>query len=106
MIEESNVKLVTSIPGPKSIEILEERKKYVADGVSVSTGIAISEAKGALIKDVDGNVFLDFAAGIGVQNVGHCDPEIVEEIKKQTELFIHPSYNVITYESYGALAKN
>jgi 4-aminobutyrate aminotransferase/(S)-3-amino-2-methylpropionate transaminase len=105
MIEESNVKLVTSIPGPKSIEILEERKKYVADGVSVSTGIAIAEAKGALIKDVDGNVFLDFAAGIGVQNVGHCDPEIVEEIKKQTELFIHPSYNVVTYESYGALAK-
>lgn len=45
MIEESNVKLVTSIPGPKSIEILEERKKYVADGVSVSTGIAIAEAK-------------------------------------------------------------
>ena len=61
MIEESNVKLVTSIPGPKSKAILEERKKYVANGVSVSTDIAIAEAKGALIKDVDGNVFLDFA---------------------------------------------
>ena len=105
MIQESNVKLVTSIPGPKSKAIIEERKKYVANGVSVSTDIAISEAKGALIKDVDGNVFLDFAAGIGVQNVGHCDDEIVKAIKEQTEKYIHPGYNIVTYESYGALAK-
>jgi len=105
MIKETNVKLVTSIPGPKSKAIIEERKKYVANGVSVSTDIAIAEAKGALIKDVDGNVFLDFAAGIGVQNVGHCDDEIVNAIKEQTEKYIHPGYNVVTYESYGALAK-
>lgn len=105
MIKESNVKLVTSIPGPKSKAIMDERRKYVANGVSVSTDIAISEAKGALIKDVDGNVFLDFAAAIGVQNVGHCDDEIVKAIKEQTEKYIHPGYNVVTYESYGALAK-
>lgn len=105
MIEESSVKLVTSIPGPKSKAILEERNKYVANGVSVSTDIAIAEAKGALIKDVDGNVFLDFAGAIGVQNVGHCDDEIVKAIQEQTEKYIHPGYNVVTYESYGALAK-
>lgn len=105
MIEELNVKIVTEIPGPKSKEILEERKKYVADGVSVSTDIAIEEAKGALIKDVDGNVFLDFAAAIGVQNVGHCDEEVVDALKEQIEKYIHPGYNVVTYESYGALAK-
>ncbi|MBD7910999.1 4-aminobutyrate--2-oxoglutarate transaminase [Clostridium cibarium] len=105
MIEETNVKLVTSIPGPKSKAIFEERKKYVASGVSVSTEIAIAEAKGALIKDVDGNVFLDFAAAIGVQNAGHCDEEIVKAIKDQTEKYIHPGYNIVTYESYGTLAK-
>ena len=69
MINEKNVKLVTAIPGPKSLEIIEGRKKYVANGVSMATTIAIEEAKGALVKDVDGNVLLDFAAGIGVQNV-------------------------------------
>lgn len=105
MIEESNVKLITSIPGIKSKKILEERKKYVADGVSMSVDIAVEEAKGALIKDVDGNIFLDFAAGIGVQNVGHCDDEIIDAIKDQLDKYIHPCFHVATYEPYVALAK-
>jgi len=105
MIEESNVKLITSIPGPRSKELLEERKKYVADGVSVATEIAVAEAKGALIKDVDGNVFLDFAAGIGVQNIGHCDDGVIEAIKAQADKYIHPCFHVATYEPYVELSK-
>lgn len=105
MIEESNVKLVTSIPGPKSKEIIEERKKYVANGVSMATDIAISEAKGALIKDVDGNVFLDFAGGIGVQNIGHCDDDVINAIKEQVDKYIHPCFHVVTYAPYVDLAK-
>lgn len=105
MIEESNVKLITSIPGPKSREIIEERKRYVADGVSMSVDVAIEEAKGALLKDVDGNVFLDFAAGIGVQNIGHCDDEIIAAIKEQVDKYIHPCFHVATYQPYVALSK-
>ena len=105
MINETNVKLITSIPGPKSKEIIEERRKYVANGVSMSTDIAVLEAKGALIKDVDGNVLLDFAAGIGVQNVGHCDDEIINAIKEQADKYIHPCFHVATYEPYVDLCK-
>jgi len=105
MIEETNVKLITSIPGPKSKELIESRKKYVANGVSMAVDIAVAEAKGALIKDVDGNVLLDFAAGIGVQNVGHCDDEIIKAIKEQVDKYIHPCFHIATYEPYVALCK-
>lgn len=105
MIKETNVKLITSIPGPKSKEIIAERKKYVADGVSMSVDIAVEEAKGALLKDVDGNVFLDFAAGIGVQNIGHCDEEVIAAVKEQADKYIHPCFHVATYEPYIKLAK-
>jgi len=105
MIEETNVKLITAIPGPKSKIIIEERKKYVANGVSMATDIAISEAKGALIKDVDGNVFLDFAGGIGVQNIGHCDDAVINAIKEQVEKYIHPCFHVVTYAPYVDLVK-
>ena len=106
MITESNAKIITAeLPGPKSKELLEKRKKYVPRGISYSTEIFVEEAKGALIKDVDGNVFVDFAAGIGVQNVGHCDDTVVEAIKEQSEKYIHPSFNVAMYEPYIALAE-
>lgn len=105
MINEKNVKLVTAIPGPKSLEIIEGRKKYVANGVSMATTIAIEEAKGSLVKDVDGNVLLDFAAGIGVQNVGHCDDEIIAAVKAQVEKYIHPCFHVATYSPYVELSK-
>ena len=105
MINETNVKLITAIPGPKSKEIIENRKKYVANGVSMSIEIAVAEAKGSLIKDVDGNVLLDFAAGIGVQNVGHCDDEIIKAIKEQADKYIHPCFHVATYEPYVDLCK-
>ncbi|WP_461206166.1 4-aminobutyrate--2-oxoglutarate transaminase [Clostridium sp. DL1XJH146] len=106
MIEEKMAKIVTEqIPGPKSLEALKKRNEYVARGVSYSTEVFVEEAKGALMKDVDGNVFIDFAAGIGVQNVGHCDDEVVEAIKVQAEKLIHPSYNVCMYESYANLGQ-
>jgi 4-aminobutyrate aminotransferase/(S)-3-amino-2-methylpropionate transaminase len=106
MINEKNAKIITNeLPGPKSKELLERRKEAVPRGISYSTEIFVDEAKGALIKDVDGNVFVDFAAGIGVQNVGHCDEEIVSAIKEQAEKYIHPSFNVAMYEPYVNLAE-
>ena len=105
MILEKNATIVTSIPGPKSKELLEKRLKYVARGVSYSTEVFVDEAKGALIKDIDGNVFVDFASGIGVQNVGHCDDDVVEAIKAQVEKNIHSSFNVAMYEQYVDLAE-
>ncbi|MCX7711402.1 MAG: 4-aminobutyrate--2-oxoglutarate transaminase [Clostridia bacterium] len=94
-----------TLPGPSSRELLEKRKKYVAKGISCGTEVFVQEAKGALIKDVDGNVFLDFAAAIGVQNAGHCDDEVVEAVKSQTEKYIHPCFHVAMYEPYVAVSE-
>ncbi len=106
MIQEQNARIVTAeMPGPKSRELGSRRERFVARGVSNSTGIFVAEAGGALVKDVDGNVFVDFAAGIGVQNVGHCDPDVVNAIKRQVEKYIHPCFHVEMYEPYVALAE-
>lgn len=105
MIKYSNAHIETAVPGPNSIALMESRKQYVAKGVGNITPIFVNEGKGALIQDIDGNVFVDFAAGIGVQNVGHCDPAIVSAIQDQTEKLIHPCFHVSLYESYVQLAQ-
>ena len=105
MIEESNAKISTELPGPKSKELITKRERYVAKGVSNATPIFVEEAKGALIKDIDGNVFVDFAGAIGVQNVGHCDDGVIEAVKAQLDKYIHPSFHVNMYEPYVLLAE-
>ncbi len=106
MIEEKLPHIVTgTIPGPKSQALLEKKNKCVAKGVSVGLQACIEEAKGALLKDIDGNVYLDFAAAIGVQNVGHCDDAVVAAITEQAQKMIHPCFHVAMYEPYIALAE-
>jgi 4-aminobutyrate aminotransferase/(S)-3-amino-2-methylpropionate transaminase len=105
-MDEKLPKIVTeSLPGPKSRELLEKRKRYVARGVGSSTEVFIDEAKGALMKDIDGNIFLDFAGAIGVQNAGHCDDTVVEAIKSQAGRYIHPCFHIAMYEPYVALSE-
>jgi len=106
MIDEILPKIVTEkLPGEKSGFLLEKRKKYVARGVSTGIEVFIEEAKGALMKDVDGNIFLDFAAAIGVQNIGHCDRDVVESIKAQADKYIHPCFHVAMYQPYVELSE-
>jgi 4-aminobutyrate aminotransferase / (S)-3-amino-2-methylpropionate transaminase / 5-aminovalerate transaminase len=62
-------------------------------------------AKNAVIVDVEGREFIDLAGGIGVMNVGHCHPKVVEAVKKQVERFSHTSFNVMMYEPYIRLAE-
>lgn len=105
MIKENNAKIMTEIPGPKSKKLMEKRKKYVAKGISCSAPIFVDEAKGALVKDIDGNVFVDFAGAIGVQNIGHRDDGVVEAVKAQLDKYIHPCFHVNMYEPYVELAE-
>lgn len=102
---EEMVNIVTTIPGPNSIELLERRSNIIARGVSYSTPVFVEEAKGALIKDVDGNTFIDMASGIGVVNIGHCDEDIVKAAKSQLDKYIHTSINVCMYEPYIRVAE-
>jgi len=89
-----------------SVESLLQRKNNaVARGISNSTPIFIKEANGAVITDVDGKEFLDFYAGIGVLNVGHCPEPVVKAIQEQAAKLLHSCFMVTMYEPYIALAE-
>lgn len=89
----------------KSQELLERRKKVVANGVGVFNTATVKEARGAIIIDEDGKELIDFAGGIGVVNAGHCPPPVVEAIREQAGKYIHTSFNVVTYEPYIELCE-
>lgn len=101
----SAIKLVTEIPGPKSQAIVARREAATAKGAAKLTQIAVEKAEGATITDVDGNVLLDFAGGIGVLAVGHCPPNVVEAIQKQAADLIHMCAIVSTYEPFVEVAE-
>ena len=99
------VKQITDIPGPNSIALLERRKKSVAKGHGSVCDIFIQKAESALLTDVDGNVFIDFAGGIGSMNVGHMHPKVIAAAEKQMQKYIHTCFTVAPYEGYIKLAE-
>ncbi|WP_284036222.1 4-aminobutyrate--2-oxoglutarate transaminase [Neobacillus sp. 114] len=104
-MEKKYVKLQTEIPGPKSKEILERRNQFVPKGISNNCHSFVKKAQGALVEDVDGNIFIDFAGAIGTINVGHSHPRVVRALQEQASQFIHTGFNVMMYESYINLAE-
>ena len=98
-------KMVTSLPGEKSKELLKIREANVPSGVSYGAPTFIKRGEGAMFEDVDGNIMLDFVGGIGVLNIGYSNPEVVEVIKEQVEKYMHTCINVIQYEPYIKLAE-
>jgi 4-aminobutyrate aminotransferase / (S)-3-amino-2-methylpropionate transaminase / 5-aminovalerate transaminase len=94
-----------SLPGSRSQELLTRRQAAVARGVSSTMNVFAARAEGAVIEDVDGNRFLDFAGGIGTMNIGHSRPEVVKAIQEQAAHFTHTCFSVMMYESYVALAE-
>jgi 4-aminobutyrate aminotransferase/(S)-3-amino-2-methylpropionate transaminase len=94
-----------TLPGANSRALLARRQEFVARGVSSATNVFAQQAEGAIIKDVDGNSFIDFAGGIGVMNVGHSRPEVIQAIVEQAQKFTHTCFSVMMYEPYVALAE-
>ena len=84
-------KIITKPPGLKSREMCQRQSLTESAAVSYpkSVPLAFEEGKGATLKDVDGNVYIDFLAGAGTLNVGHCNPEVVEAAKRQMEKLTH-----------------
>jgi len=97
--------IVTPPPGPKSKALLEKRNDLIPPGVYLVQPITIAESKGAVMKDVDGNVYIDFTSGIGVTSLGHCVDEVVETISGQAAKLIHSCIHVVNYEPYLDLAQ-
>jgi 4-aminobutyrate aminotransferase/(S)-3-amino-2-methylpropionate transaminase len=101
----STIRLLTPIPGPHSQDLMRRRDAAVVRGAYHATPVFVANAEGAVIEDVDGNRFIDFAGGIGCLNTGHRPPRVVEAIRRQLDRFLHTSFNVLPYESYIALAE-
>ncbi len=77
----------------------QARERYVARGVA-TPALVVSRAQGALIWDAEGREYLDFAGGIGCQNLGHGHPKIVAAIHEQVDRYLHQCFMVGSYEPY------
>jgi len=97
--------VVTPLPGPEAQKILALDKQYVSPSYTRDYPLVAKNGRGAMIEDVDGNVFLDFAAGIAVVSTGHCHPDVVRVIQKQAETLIHMSGTDFYYPLLAQLAE-
>ncbi|HEX4021222.1 MAG TPA: acetyl ornithine aminotransferase family protein [Acidobacteriaceae bacterium] len=98
-------KLLGSLPGPKAKAAVDADHQWMSPSYTRSYPLVAKRGSGAHIEDVDGNVFLDFAAGIAVTSTGHCHPEVVAAIQKQAAELIHISGTDFYYESMVQLAE-
>jgi len=99
------IQIQTEIPGPKSRALMQRREAAVPRGPYHATPIFAARSEGAVIEDVDGNRYLDFAGGIGCLNTGHRPPEVDSAIRAQLEKYLHLCFSVTPYEGYVAVAE-
>jgi 4-aminobutyrate aminotransferase/(S)-3-amino-2-methylpropionate transaminase len=105
-MKKTSIKTITEIPGEKSRRLKEIAERYVASGSMYSMfPIMAAEAKGAIIKDVDGNSYIDFYAGVGVLNLGHGHPKVVEAAKAQAEMLVHTCFGSVMHEPFIRIAE-
>jgi 4-aminobutyrate aminotransferase / (S)-3-amino-2-methylpropionate transaminase / 5-aminovalerate transaminase len=99
------IHLATSVPGPLSRELLARKERAVPDAFALHVPVGIVKGSGALVTDLDGNVFIDLAGGIGCLNVGHSHPKVVRAIQESAACYTHTDFSIIPYESYVRLAE-
>ena len=99
------IEIRTEIPGPRSRALLEREQRAIAHPLIVHLPIFAERAENATITDVDGNVFVDFAGGVGVINAGHAHPRIVDAVTEQAARFLHTDFTVVPYEPAIELAE-
>ena len=95
----------TALPGPLASQLIQTDKRYVSPSYTRIYPLVAKEAKGLWLEDVDGNVFLDFTAGIAVCATGHCHPRVVDAIKDQAERLLHMSGTDFYYTPQITLAE-
>jgi len=93
-----------SVTGTHAERITAERARYVAPGATTPP-LVVARAEGSRITDVDGRSYIDFAGGIGCQNIGHRHPAVVAAIKEQADHYLHQCFIVGTYEPYVELSR-
>jgi 4-aminobutyrate aminotransferase len=98
--------LRTSLPGPKAREIIARDRARVSTSYTRDYPLVIAKGSGAVVEDVDGNVFLDCTAGIAVASTGHSHPEVVKAITDQAQKFLHMSGTDFYYELQARLGED
>jgi len=93
-------RIATPLPGPKAKEFIARDARSVSQNLTKDVPLVVARAQGMVVEDVDGNRFLDFAAGISTVSTGHCHPEVVQAIKDQAEKLIHICYTDFYYPVY------
>jgi len=100
-----HIALKTAVPGPRSRELHKARAEAIPRGAANLIPVFIARGDGAILEDVDGNRFIDFAGGIGALNTGHAPAAVVRAIQQQAERFIHSCFHVTMNEPYLRLAE-
>ncbi|HLZ91968.1 MAG TPA: acetyl ornithine aminotransferase family protein [Candidatus Acidoferrum sp.] len=98
-------RLLMQLPGPKAKQAVEQDAKFMSPSFTRDYPLVAKRGHGAVVEDVDGNTFLDFAAGIAVCSTGHCHPKVVAAIQQQAAELIHMSGTDFYYESLPQLAE-
>ena len=83
--------LITPLPGPKARAVIARDAQFISPSYTRGYPMVAKSGRGAMVEDVDANLFLDFAAGIAVVSTGHCHPRVVEAIQRQAAELIHIS---------------
>src|SRR3989304_6160062 len=94
------IEIRTEIPGPRSRDVLARKARAVAGPLVIYLPVVAHEARGVVLVDVDGNSFIDFTGGVGVLNVGHSHPRVVEAAQEQLERFSPPDFPIGPPEGY------
>lgn len=105
MLKDELPKINMPVPGPKAREIIARRAENVPNAIKCSYPCVIKRGEGAMVEDVDGNIFLDWIGGVGVLNIGYSHPEVVAAVKDQADDYFHAMMNIITHEGYIKLAE-
>ena len=95
----------TALPGPKAKAIVERDHRYTAPAYGRVYPLVVERAQGMVVEDVDGNLFLDFMAGIAVASTGHSHPRVVKAIEDQAKKFLHICGSDYYYEPMVELAE-
>ena len=93
-------RLVTAIPGPKSLEALQRRSEATSGGLGMAIPVVIERASDAILLDIDGNQIIDLGSGIGVTNVGNAAQRVVDRVIDQVQAFTHTCFTVAPYMGY------
>ncbi|HEX9177927.1 4-aminobutyrate--2-oxoglutarate transaminase [Mycobacterium sp.] len=103
-LEQSRM-LVTEIPGPASLELINRKAAAVPRGVGNTMPVYVARAGGGIVEDVDGNRLIDLGSGIAVTTIGNAAPRVVDAVRAQAADFTHTCFMITPYEGYVAVAE-